>query len=111
MPRVEYDGKQYDVPEGLSDEDMLSLLKSASQTGVEMPKPSEFPVVSPQVQQERDREAAKIRAEEVGNDPARIDAQIRDIERALSQRPSDPTRRQILQRELSFWKTAKETLE
>lgn len=101
MPKVlEYGGNTYEVPDDFPDEQLVELVKGETSQA--------FPVISPEEQKQRDAIAAKLRGDEVGNDPKKIKSTISDIEEALKKRPMNADVRGILKRELSHWKTLQE---
>lgn len=103
MPKVlEFQGNIYEMPDDITDEEMAEIL--ANEASPPTPPGEGFSVVSPEEQEARDSIAAKIRQNEVGNDPKKIKANIDQLEEALEKRPMNADVRRILKRELSFWK-------
>lgn len=76
----------------------------ARPTPSRQPGPSSLPQDGVSPQSERDRDAAAIRFQEAGGDPARIAGEVASLERELKTAKGD--QRAILQTELNLWRAA-----
>lgn len=108
MPNVvEYEGKTYQLPDDVKDPAEQLKLIQEGEAASENSEPG-FPSVSSEQQKERDLLASELRRKEVGGDMKKVSSMIRELERTLKVRPINASVRQMLQRELSFWKTLEE---
>lgn len=89
-----------------SKEEKLSAINKAESKEVS----EQLGSVSPEEQSERDALAGKVRAGEVNNDPAVIEAHLKDIATELARKDLNSTARAILKKEYDLWEKAKEAL-
>lgn len=115
MADVQFEGRKYQFPDGMSDKEMLDLVQQERNARVQERAELQAPpkvtderlVVSPEEQLERDKIAAGIRLKEAGGQ-AGVASRVNELREMLQVRPMNGSARQILQRELKFWELAQE---
>ena len=110
--KVEFEGKKYDLPEGLSQDEISGILlgPTPSQADVRKMEPSssDFPVISKEEQAERDERASQIRLKEVKGNMKEVSRAIDDLKKQLRSRALNGDVRKMLKRELAYWEALQE---
>jgi hypothetical protein len=100
--KISFEGKTYEVPDDLSQEEIAQVLGTKSAEG--------FPKVTEEEQAERDRIASQLRLKEVGGDRGKAEKVVRDFKQQLKVKGLNGSVRKMLRRELDLWEGALETM-